>query len=330
VTLSPPDDDRTNGSLDADTEKQGRCKACHTDVGDPRIGTFIAQVPFRRLPARLFVPLRKRLLPIVVLLVAGLSVPGEAQIVRGRRVRPVVVVSPFYYASPFWYGYPWYGYPWFPYQYPIGPYPYYPYYAIDSGTALRLEVKPKEAEVYVDGYYAGIVDDYDGVFQRLHVRPGSHDIALYLDGYRTTHQSVYLTPRSTFKLRYTMQPLAPGDVAESRPTPQNPPTAEQPAPGPPPPPGGRGRRVPPPDGGVRGAEVSASATLAIRVQPPDAAILIDGERWEGSQGQERLVVQVSEGPHRIQAQRDGYEPFSTEVVLRRGETRPINISLRSR
>jgi hypothetical protein len=26
---------------------------------------------------------------------------------------------------------------------------------------------PKEAAVYVDGFYAGVVDDFDGVFQSL-------------------------------------------------------------------------------------------------------------------------------------------------------------------
>ena len=31
---------------------------------------------------------------------------------------------------------------------------------------------PSEARVYVDGYYAGTVDDFDGLFQRLNVSPG--------------------------------------------------------------------------------------------------------------------------------------------------------------
>ena len=32
---------------------------------------------------------------------------------------------------------------------------------------VRLMVRPRDAAVYVDGYYAGVVDDFDGVFQRL-------------------------------------------------------------------------------------------------------------------------------------------------------------------
>src|SRR6185312_3885852 len=58
--------------------------------------------------------------------------------------------------------------------YPYPPYPRYPYpyYALDNlRSAVRIEVSPNDAEVYVDGYYAGIVDDFDGVFQRLRVTP---------------------------------------------------------------------------------------------------------------------------------------------------------------
>jgi PEGA domain len=291
------------------------------------------------------VTLKNRLLifsVLIAVLAAGLASSTEAQVRQGV-ARPVVVVRGGYYYDPFWYGYPgfgfgfgypWYGfgYPWFPYQYPYG----YGYpYAIDHRSSVRLEVSPREAEVYVDGYYAGIVDDYDGVFQRLHLPPGQHEIALYREGYRTAHQNVYLTSDSTFKVKLTMERLAAGDVAEPRPTPTNPPPAEQAQPSQPlPPPGHRspdGRRVPPPNQkGPRGADGVASATLSIRVQPEDATVLIDGERWEGPQGQQRLVVQVSEGPHRIQIEKDGYEPFTTTVNVRPGETVPVNVSLRAR
>ena len=58
--------------------------------------------------------------------------------------------------------------------------------------------------------------------------------------------------------------------------------------------------------------------------------MIDGERWEGPDGQERLVVELTDGTHRVQVQKDGYESFSTEVTVRRGETTPLNVSLRTR
>jgi hypothetical protein len=68
--------------------------------------------------------------------------------------------------------------------------------------------------------------------------------------------------------------------------------------------------------------------VAIRVQPGDAEILIDGERWaHGSGNDERLIVQLGDGPHQIEAQKDGYRRMSVEVEVHRGETIPVNMSL---
>ena len=53
----------------------------------------------------------------------------------------------------------------------------YGYYALPSGFAygsLRIVDAPRYAPVFVDGYYAGEVDDYDGIFQRLNLEPGRH------------------------------------------------------------------------------------------------------------------------------------------------------------
>jgi hypothetical protein len=286
------------------------------------------------------VHVNKRLFLFALATVAllGSSPPAEAQ-ARARARRSVVVVGGAYFASPLWYGYPWgpywsgwYGYPYwygYPFQYPWPPYG--GYYRFDSTGALRLDVTPKEAEVYVDGYYAGIVDDFDGVFQRLHVPPGERDITFYLDGYRAAHQKVYLTPRSTRKISRTLERLAPGDVAEPRPTPPpTPPRTTQPQderdrePA--------GRRQPRSRGGAAPREpaVSAYGTLSIRVQPADATVLVDGERWEVQPGQDRVTVEVPEGGHRVEIQKEGYETFSRDVAVRRGVTTPLNVSLRPR
>ena len=257
--------------------------------------------------------------------------------------RPVVVVrgyfaDPFWPYDPFWAPYPYWGYP----------YPPYRYYG-DPGASMRLEVKPKEAEVYVDGYYAGIVDDFDGVFQRLRVPPGEHEITLYLDGFRTVHQRIYLTPDNTFKLKYSMERLGAGETPEPRPQPANepamapPPGAPQQPPGYPPYPPARGpvtRRAPqppnvpppPPMPGTpegRGGAPSDFGTLAVRVQPGDADILVDGEKWGAPAGQERVMIDVPEGRHTIQVQKPGYRTYITDVEVRRGATTPVNVSLRS-
>jgi hypothetical protein len=221
------------------------------------------------------------------------------------------------------------------YPVPIPP----PYHWANPESAVRLEVTPKEAEVYVDGYYAGVVDDFDGIFQRLRLPPGEHEIMLYRDGFRSVTQRVYLTPNSTFKIKYRMEPLAPGDVAEPRPVP---PTPQVGPPGPPPSGGppisrGPGRRGPPPEfpppntpsGPPPSPGQAANGTLVIRVQPADADVFIDGQPWNTAAGPDGIVVDASEGRHTVQIRKSGYIGYLTEVQIRRGETTPLNVTLRT-
>ncbi len=135
----------------------------------------------------------------------------------------MIIGGGFGYYDPFW-GYPHY-YGSYPYYY--GRYPYYdgdPFYGLDAVVGkVKTDVKPKQAEVYVDGYYAGTADDFDGVFQGLHTSPGGHEITLRLDGYRTITQNVYVTAGSTTKVKGTLEKLAPGEVSAPVPLPPLPP-----------------------------------------------------------------------------------------------------------
>jgi len=227
----------------------------------------------------------------------------------------VVVAAPIYvgygYYDPFWWGPGWgpgWGYPgWFG---PWGP----PYGAFGSA---RLQVTPRQAEVYVDGYLAGLVDDFDGVFQRLRVPPGEHELTLYLEGYRTFTQKLLFRPGATIDIRQALVPLAPGEVNEPRPQAAAPP-AGAPS-GAPPQPGGS-----PPIGPDRAA---AFGTLAIRVQPSDATLLVDGEEWSAPAGGERLLIELAEGPHDIEVRRDGAAPYRRTVDVRAGRTTTLNVSL---
>jgi hypothetical protein len=279
----------------------------------------------------------KKYLPLLILVgVVALStlrpVAAEAQFRRGR----VVIHSGFFY-DPLFYD-PWFG---FGYQYGYPPYPYPPYgytRRFDVSASVRLLVTPKEAEVYVDGYYAGVVDDFDGVFQRLHVPPGDHEITFYREGYHTGRQKIYLAERSDQKLRYTLRPLAAGEANEPRPIAPPPQTDNEPDRYPQqyPPQRRPPQRVPPPDRMAPepppppSGENSRYGTLSIRVQPGGAEVLIDGERWRGPENAERLVVQLSEGVHRVEVQKDGFQKYTAEVQVRRGETTPVNVSLSNR
>jgi hypothetical protein len=119
---------------------------------------------------------------------------------------PVVVGRPAFYAS-LW-G-PWYPYPYgYAYTDPSAP-----------QASVKTEVTPKDAQVYVDGYYAGEAREFDGVFKHLNVSPGGHTITLYLDGFRTATQDVYVRPDSTFTLKATMDHLVAGETSAPVPAP---------------------------------------------------------------------------------------------------------------
>lgn len=66
---------------------------------------------------------------------------------------------------------------------------------------VRLLVNPRDAEVYVDGYYAGIVDDFDGQYQRLALEAGPHKIEIGGRGLEPQVFDVYVDPSRTVDLR---------------------------------------------------------------------------------------------------------------------------------
>jgi hypothetical protein len=193
-------------------------------------------------------------------------------------------------------------------------------------------VKPRETEVFVDGYRAGIVDDFDGIFQRLHVRAGGHQLTLYLDGFRTVTENLYLDPMSSRSLKLTMVQLPAGETSGPRPQPTADPTIIGPE-------TGRTmprqpiRRLPPTEPQPPPEPRPASApsrygSLSIRLVPVNADVTVDGERWRSTNALEPLVIQLAEGQHRVEVTRDGYEKFSTDVDIRPGETTTLNVSLK--
>ena len=230
--------------------------------------------------------------------------------------------------------------------------PGYPYgyrYAAPVAS-VKFDVKPKDAAVYVDGYYAGLVDDYDGAFQRLRTAPGGHEITLFLEGYQTYTERVYLSVDNTIKLKHRMEKLAGGEASVRPPAPQPPqyqpgqpgddgpqslprgpvgrrggPRSSPPGPGgpdtfPPQPPAAGGR----PD---TNSNNTNRGTLALTVQPGDAEVLVDGTPWRD--GGDRLTIDLSEGRHNIQIRKPGFVGYLTDVQIRRGETTNLDVQLKT-
>ncbi len=136
---------------------------------------------------------------------------------------PVVINRPYYY-DPYglygFYGYPgyngFYGYysPYYwdawtmpfgygMYAWPLTAYSNYwagsaaPAYTTPTTGSIKLKVKPKEAEVYVDGTFYGPVDRYDGTFQHLDLPAGTHVVEVRAAGYETLKIEIRVLPGKT-------------------------------------------------------------------------------------------------------------------------------------
>lgn len=135
------------------------------------------------------------------------------------------IYDPYYYYGywdPYWYGYGYrysnywmpgygFGFGYFGYDpFLFGGY-YDPYAAAASGQAtggygvgtykgvgaLRLKVKPTNAQVYIDGYYVGLVDAFDGMFQKLEIEAGSHRVEVRAEGFEPVQFDVIVAPGET-------------------------------------------------------------------------------------------------------------------------------------
>jgi hypothetical protein len=196
-----------------------------------------------------------------------------------------------------WGGYGGWGYPWGGTVY---------HYAQRELGAIRVLVDPAEARVYVDGYYAGTVDDFDGLFQRLHLSPGRHEITLKLEGYKTHRVRVYVSPDATLKLPYdmekgsgeTFEDLTAGmSEREVRRTREDDEArwAER-----------EGREK-------RDDEAALGGRLRLTVRPEDASVYVDGE-FRGT-GRDAASLSLPAGRHRIEVVRPGYRTQDREVEI---------------
>ena len=148
--------------------------------------------------------------PVAVLALITLS-PREAFAQRrgGSHRGPVFVGRPVY-ASPYYgFGYG-FGYGFAPYWGPWGPYAYAPPGGIDMGAALiagfgavDMNVKPGEAEVWIDGKYVAEAKDLDGYPSYLWLSEGPHRVVVYKGGFASFDEEIDVRRgiRSDLKVR---------------------------------------------------------------------------------------------------------------------------------
>ena len=185
------------------------------------------------------------------------------------------------------------------------------YQSADYSSALRLRINPNAAEVFIDGMYAGRVDNFDGIFQRLRVRPGSHDLIVYMPGYRPVRERVFVRPDETRTINLSMSRLGRGERDYGRPN--------------------YGRSYEVPRGGWNSGWDNSPArlgTVSLGIAPYDADVWVDGRRFGRGGRNERVALRLDPGRHRIEVRRSGYRTYAREVNVTSGGTITLNVNLR--
>jgi hypothetical protein len=70
---------------------------------------------------------------------------------------------------------------------------------------LQLDLLPRRAQVFVDGDYAGLVDDFTGYYRHLSLPAGQHHIEVFTPGYLPLIFEVMIVPERTVTYRWSLQ-----------------------------------------------------------------------------------------------------------------------------
>ena len=82
--------------------------------------------------------------------------------------------------------------------------------------SLVLETVPDRAQVFVDGYYVGLAEEFGPGGRALNLSAGAHRIELRAPGYETLTFSVMIEPNGIVRYRGDMQRIATKPAAPSR------------------------------------------------------------------------------------------------------------------
>jgi hypothetical protein len=82
----------------------------------------------------------------------------------------------------------------------------------DATGELKIAATPSRAAVFVDGQYAGHVDEFDGVGKAMLLTPGQHRLRIALPGYLPFDTTVDLRPQQKLKIETN---LVKGSITEA-------------------------------------------------------------------------------------------------------------------
>jgi len=82
---------------------------------------------------------------------------------------------------------------------------------------LDLQMRPGNAQVYVDGYYMGSVDDFRRMIPGRSIQAGAHRVEVRASGYEPTSFDVMIPPNETVTYRADLESSAPSAPAVTLP-----------------------------------------------------------------------------------------------------------------
>lgn len=261
-----------------------------------------------------------------------------------------------YYGYPYYgwglgWGWGWGGWAW------GAPYYSYPYYSYPYDAAsyygygeVRTEIKPNKAQVFIDGGFVGMVDSFDGWWQRLNVEPGTHRLVFRAPGFAPYVVDLRILPGVEYQLKYQMQPgddniseqdMLPKDTGDRR---RDDDRYQDRGPSPYPDQDRDSDRAPNPNYDPRrpserynhGGDVtmqpqqnSGRRQMTLQVQPADATVYIDGTYYGTSDGGQ-VQVTLGDGPHKIEVVRPGYESFEKDIQVNENSVSSMTIMLQKK
>lgn len=225
---------------------------------------------------------------------------------------------PYYYGSRYGYYRPYrhyrYGYG---HRYGHG-YGYGPRYRFYRGEetlgGLDLNVRPRKAEVFVDGKYVGLAGQYDGWPTYLWLESGNHQVILHREGYETVVREIEIQADLVADLKVRM---VEGEATDPEtlmpPEPEIDTAVVEPGPA------GAGAG----DGPGR---------LRISVSPDDAVIYLDGHFFgiASELAHVRAGISIEAGEHKIEVVRPGYRSASRTIDVTAGGQVDLDVSLERR
>jgi hypothetical protein len=187
----------------------------------------------------------------------------------------------------------------------------------DPGV-VETDVKPKRAEVVVDGEVVGEARDYNGNWDLLFLQPGLREIRFRAPGYMTLTLWMEVEPGGYLRIK---ERLAQGEGEDPRSMSKPPEQEKQPA----------TAAAAEESGPTTGPPVSTirQGLLRIKASPPDAAVYLDGEYLARADELERMhgALPVAQGRHLVEAVRPGYAGESIEIVVGGDEPSEIRLDL---